>query len=274
MAAPLQCGDTLILRALPGVPVIAPGDDLVEVAAAALERAEIAPADGDVLVFVSKVVSRAEGRFVDLSTVTPSPRAARVAERTSKDPRVVELVLRESVGISRAVPGALVVRHRLGFVSADAGIDASNAVPPEGTAGPGPWVLLLPENPDASAARLRAALEQRFGCRLAVVVSDSHGRPFRLGAMGTAIGVAGLPALWNRRGETDLFGRTLEHTESPVADQVAAAADLIAGQANEGRAIVHIRGLTFAPSRDTARTLCRPPDKDLYATPLTPEEEA
>jgi coenzyme F420-0:L-glutamate ligase/coenzyme F420-1:gamma-L-glutamate ligase len=157
------------------------------------------------------------------------------------------------------------VRHRQGFVSADAGIDFSNAAPPNGALDTGPRALLLPFDPDASAASLRSALERQSGRKLGVVVSDSHGRPFRLGTVGAAIGVSGLPPLWDRRGEQDLFGRTLEHTLCALADQVAAAADLVAGQAAEGRAFVHVRGLAFSPSDARASTLCRPIEQDLYA---------
>src|SRR5205823_5402890 len=151
-------------------------------------------------------------RFVDLTTVEPSERARSAAATTGKDARLCELILRESQQVSRSAPGALVVRHRLGFVSADAGIDASNAVPPGAAPGSGPWALLLPADPDGSAERIRRALHERSGAALGVVVSDSFGRPFRLGTVGAAIGVAGLPALWDQRGEQDLFGRVLQHT--------------------------------------------------------------
>jgi coenzyme F420-0:L-glutamate ligase/coenzyme F420-1:gamma-L-glutamate ligase len=200
-------------------------------------------AEGDVLVVTSKLLSRAEGRFVDLSRVEPSPRAARVARTVGKDPRLVELVLRESIAISRQAPGVLIVRHRLGFVVANAGIDASNAVPPDAPAGTGPWALLLPEAPDASAAAIRARAETAApaGTRVGVVVTDSFGRPFRMGTVGVAIGVSGLPPLWDRRGESDLFGRKLEQTITALADQVAAVGDLVAGQAAEGRPLVLVR---------------------------------
>jgi coenzyme F420-0:L-glutamate ligase/coenzyme F420-1:gamma-L-glutamate ligase len=158
----------------------------------------------------------------------------------------------------------LVVRHRLGFVSANAGIDFSNAAPPEGTS-VGPWALVLPEAPDASAERMRAALSAATRAAIGVVISDSFGRPFRLGTVGAAIGVAGLPPLWDRRGEPDLFGRVLEHTVTALADQVAAAADLVAGQAAERRAIVIVRGLSFRVGVHDARTLDRAPEQDLYA---------
>jgi coenzyme F420-0:L-glutamate ligase / coenzyme F420-1:gamma-L-glutamate ligase len=261
----VHCDARLELHALPGVPLVEHGDDLGALALAALDRARLALADGDVLVVTSKVVSRAEGRFVALPEVQPSPRAVALAAEIGKDPRFVELVLRESTQVSRKAKGVLVVRHRLGFVVANAGIDCSNAVPRDAPADSGPWALLLPEAPDASAQALRRALEVASGARLAVVISDSFSRAFRLGTVGVAIGCAGLPPLWDRRGEPDLFGRVLENTVTALADQVAACADLVAGQAAEGRALVLVRGLAFAPSDEPALALCRKPEEDLYA---------
>jgi coenzyme F420-0:L-glutamate ligase/coenzyme F420-1:gamma-L-glutamate ligase len=264
--------------ALPGLPLVGAGDDLAAILAEGLRRAGVELRDGDVLVVVSKVVSRAEGRFVDLATVEPSDRARAVALETGKDVRLCELILRESQQVSRAGPGALVVRHRLGFVCGDAGIDASNAspvtmggdppYPPARPASPlstGPWALLLPADPDGSAERIRRALHERSGAAIGVVISDSFGRPFRLGTVGAAIGVAGLPPLWDRRGEPDLFGRVLQHTVTALADQIAAAADLVAGQAAEGRAAVHVRGVSFPSGEHSAAELYRPPEGDLYA---------
>jgi coenzyme F420-0:L-glutamate ligase / coenzyme F420-1:gamma-L-glutamate ligase len=216
-------------------------------------------------VVTSKLVSRAEGRFVELPGVVPSRRALELAEEVGKDPRVVELILRESTEVSRKARGVLVVRHRLGFVVANAGVDASNAVPPDAPPGSGPWALLLPSAPDASASAIRARLEAEWGVRLGVVVSDSFGRPFRLGTVGTAIGVSGLPPLWDRRGEPDLFGRPLEQTIGALADQVAAAADLVAGQAAEGRPVILVRGLRFDPTDQGASTALRRRAEDLYA---------
>jgi len=261
----IQCDERLEVIAVPGVPLVGRGDDLARIALAALREARLMLGDGDVLVVASKVVSRAEGRFVALTDVTPSPRAIALAEETGKDPRLVELVLLESIQISRKKRDVLVVRHRLGFVVAQAGIDCSNARPNDASPDSGPWALLLPEAPDASAQTLRQALESATGARLGVVISDSFGRPFRLGTVGAAIGCAGLPPLWDRRGERDLHGRVLENTITALADQVAAAADLVAGQADEGRALVLVRGLRFGPSEDGARALYRKPDEDLYA---------
>lgn len=252
----VECAANVELMAVSGLPVIGSGDDLPALIAAAVGELRA----NDVVVVTSKVVSRAEGRFVDLATVEPGSRATELAAEIGKDPRLVELVLAESTRVSRAAPGVLIVRHRNGVVSANAGIDSSNAAPVGAPDGSGPWVLLLPENPDASAARIRAALRPDVG----VVISDSLGRPFRLGTVGAAIGVAGLPALSDRRGDEDLFGRPLEHTITALADQVAAAADLVAGQAGEGRAAVVVRGLSFTPVDSSAAELGRPPDRDLY----------
>lgn len=270
----ISCGEQLSVRALPGVPIVTPGGDLAELVRAGLGRAELTLQDGDVLVVASKIVSRAEGRFVDLATVTPGSRAVALAERTGKDARLVELILGEAAEVSRAAPSALIVRHRRGFVCADAGIDFSNAAPPGDLAGEGPWALLLPEDPDASAAKLCGALLETSGARIGVIVSDSHGRPFRLGSMGTAIGLSGLPPVWDRRGDHDLFGRELDHTATALADQLATAADLVMGQADEGRAVVHVRGLSFPQSREPATAICRPRDHDLYAPPVAEREES
>lgn len=262
----VACAARIELAALPGLPVVERGDDLAALVEAGLGRAGIALADGDVLVVCSKIVSRAEGRFVDLASVTPSEEARALGAEIGKDPRFVELVLRESESVSRkAARGVLVVRHRLGFVCANAGIDASNAVPAGAPPGSGPWAVLLPSAPDAAAEALRSKLSARAGASIGVVLSDSFGRPFRLGTVGAAIGIAGLPALWDRRGEADLFGRTLEQTITALGDQVAAAADLVAGQASEGTPVVLVRGLSFRAGDHTAAELLRPAKEDLYA---------
>ena len=261
----IRCSERLEVMALPGVPLVRPGDDLAQLALAALDRARLQLGDGDVLVVTSKVVSRAEGRFVALPEVAPTPRAVELAQLTGHDPRHVELVLRESTAVSRVAKQVLVVRHRLGFVVANAGIDFSNAEPAEAPPGAGPWALLLPEAPDATARALCDRLSEASRARVGVVISDSFGRPFRLGSVGVAIGCAGLPPLWDQRGQPDLHGRRLEHTVTALADQVAACADLVAGQAAEGRALVLVRGLHFTASDGEARALCRPAHEDLYA---------
>jgi len=249
----------LSLVALPNMPLVRPGDDLAALIAASLHEAEIELGAHDVLVVTSKLVSKAEGRFFDLNAVTPSARATEIAAQTGKDPRLVELILRESSAVSRLRADVLIVRHRLGFTLANAGIDHSN-VGPDGE----DWVLLLPEDPDASAQRLRAALAGRTGVAPGIVISDSHGRPFRLGTVGVAIGLAGIPALADMRGARDLFGRTLRVTVTGLADEIAAAAGLLSGQGAEGRPVVLVRGLTLSPAESAATELVRPPELDLY----------
>lgn len=262
----VSCASTLSLTALPGLPRVAPGDDVPRLIIAALEGAGMALRAHDVLVVTSKVFSRSEGRFVDVSRVTPSPRAEELARTVGKDARMVELILRESTDVSRAAPNVIIVRHRLGFVSANAGIDLSNASPTHETdPSGGPWALLLPEDPDACAKRTREALEARYGVSLGVVISDSHGRPFRMGTVGIALGVSGLPALHNQIGRADLDGRKLESTLTAPADQVAAAADLVAGQADEARPVILVRGLSFQASDSSATELLRLRQQDLYA---------
>ncbi len=261
----MKAAPRLELLALPGVPRVAPGDDLAALILAALARADLRLSTGDVVVVTSKLISRAEGRFFDLSAVAPSEEACALAAETGHDPRLATLILGESSAISRQAPGVLVVRHRLGFVVANAGIDASNAAPPRAPPGSGPWVLLLPRDPDGAARALRRRLGEESGVALGVVVTDSFGRPFRLGTVGTAIGVSGLPALCDLRGARDLDGRPLERTITGLADQVAAAADLVAGQAAEGRGVVLLRGLSFAAVDSRASELCRPAAGDLYA---------
>ncbi|KPK53486.1 MAG: hypothetical protein AMJ63_06325 [Myxococcales bacterium SG8_38_1] len=264
-ASDFRVGSELVVRSIAGVPTVEHGDDLFEIVVGALERAEIDLRDGDVVVLASKIVSRAEGCFVDLGSITPGETALRLGQEVDKDPRLVELIVRESIGVSRKTTGALIVRHRLGFVSANAGIDASNAAPRGAAPSSGPWVLTLPRDPDASAAALRAKLTARYSTNVAVVITDSWGRPFRRGTVGFALGAAGLPVVWDRRGASDRHGRVLDATESAVADSIAAAADLVAGQADEGRPLTLVRGLAFAPSDESSKALLRDPEDDLYA---------
>ena len=227
------------LVAVPGIPNIVPGNDVAELVVRAIADSELVLEDGDILVLAHKIVSKAEGRLQRLSEVKPSHRAHEISVYTEKDPRLVELILRESDRISRMRPGLLIVRHRLGFTSANAGIDRSNIVQDSEEE----TVLLLPENPDQSAAQIRARIGVLTGKEVGVVIADSHGRPFRLGTVGVAIGVAGVPALWDRRGERDLFGYELQHTEVGTADEIAAAGSLMMGQAAEGMPAVLIQGL-------------------------------
>ncbi|CAG0931172.1 coenzyme F420-0:L-glutamate ligase / coenzyme F420-1:gamma-L-glutamate ligase [Thermoflexales bacterium] len=243
---------------LTGIPLIQPGDDLPQLLSAALARAG-GLRDRDVLVVAQKIISKAEGRYVDLDRVTPSPQALEIAQQCEKDPRLIEVILAESREVVRVRPGLIITRHRLGFVSANAGVDRSN-VAPEGI----DRVLLLPLDPDRSAAQLRSALCDHFGIDLAVIIADSHGRPHRMGTVGVAIGLAGLPGVEDWRGRKDLFGYTLQHTEVGVADQIAAAATLLLGQAAESTPAAIVRGVSFESRAGSAREINRPQEMDLF----------
>ena len=246
----------LELFAIPGLPMVQPGDDL---AALIVDRAgELR--DRDVLVIAQKIVSKAEGRSIDLATVTPSTRAVALAAEVGKDPRLVEVILAESTRVVRSRPNLLIMQHRLGFVMANAGVDHSNVAPLDGI----DRALLLPLDPDGSAERLRAALAEKLGVRLAVIVSDSFGRPWRRGTAGIAIGAAGLPSLIDMRGQPDLFGRTLEVTVIGFADEIAAAAGLLQGQAAEAQPVVVVRGLNWTAPDAPVNELVRPPEEDLF----------
>jgi coenzyme F420-0:L-glutamate ligase / coenzyme F420-1:gamma-L-glutamate ligase len=250
---------SLTLSALAGLPLVKAGDDLAGLLISALHRSEIAPQDKDVLVVAQKIVSKAEGRFVDLRTVVPSARAVAIAKDVKKDARLVEVVLSESNEVIRQKPDVLIVAHRLGFILANAGVDQSN-VSGEGL----DQALLLPQNPDASAAALKARLDREFGVDFGVVINDSFGRPWRFGVVGVALGVAGLPALRSMIGVPDLFGRKLQVTEVAVADEIAAAASLLMGQGAEGQPAVHLRGLGWDTPATPATVLLRPKDRDLF----------
>jgi coenzyme F420-0:L-glutamate ligase/coenzyme F420-1:gamma-L-glutamate ligase len=248
--------DGLLLKPLRGIPVIQPGADLAQVTLAGLEQSNDGLREDDILVYAQKIVSKAEGRSVNLAGVSPSPRAVALAHETGKDARLVELILQESSEILRRRKGLLIVRHRLGFSLANAGIDASNVAFGH--------VLLLPEDPDASAARIRGDLRARTGIDVGVLIIDSLGRPWRMGTVGTAIGVSGLPALLDLRGRPDMNGRPLESTEIGLADELAAAASLVMGQADEGTPIVLARGVPYARREGRARDLLRPEHEDLF----------
>ena len=248
----------LTLTPLPAIPLIRPGDDLADIIISAAAEARIALQDGDIVVVAQKVISKAQGRFVHLGEVTPSPAALELAARSGKDPRLAELILRESREVLRVRPGSVVVEHRLGFVCANAGIDHSNV------RGEGDWVLLLPEDPDASALRLRARLEAATGTTIGVLIIDSHGRAWRLGTVGVAIGISGMPGLLDLRGRPDLFDFRLQVTEVGAADELAAAASLVMGQADEGTPVVHVRGFPYALRESSLGELLRPRDQDMF----------
>lgn len=250
----------MLLAALAGLPTICAGDDLAALIVTALQEEKIAAEDGDVLVLAQKIVSKAEGRQVRLGDVRPSPRAVELAAKCDKDPRLVELILRESVAVLRCVPGVIIVEHRTGLVMANAGIDASNVEADDA----GESVLLLPEDADRSAARLRETLSARLGCAIGIVINDSFGRAWRNGTVGTAIGVAGPPALWDMRGLPDRNGRALRVTEVGIADELAAAASLLMGQGDEGLPVVHVRGFPHAFRAGSMRELIRDRNTDLF----------
>ncbi|HEU0296006.1 MAG TPA: coenzyme F420-0:L-glutamate ligase [Anaerolineales bacterium] len=252
----------LTLTALTGMPLIRQGDDLADIVVNALQGNDILLQDDDILVIAQKIISKAEGRTVNLATVTPSARALELAQKTEKDARVIELILQESNEVLRTRVGAIIVEHRLGFVCANAGIDHSNV------AGAGDaaeeWVLLLPAEPDRSAEKMRDAVQLKTGKRVGVLIIDSHGRAWRNGTVGTVIGIAGMPGLQDLRGRPDLFGYTLQVTQVGVADELAAAASLVMGQAAEGTPVVHVRGFPYPLREARLQELIRPKEQDLF----------
>ncbi|MFZ5923043.1 MAG: coenzyme F420-0:L-glutamate ligase [Chloroflexota bacterium] len=262
----------LTLTPLPGIPLIRPGDDLAAILLDALDLAGLQLEDGDILVLAQKIVSKAEGRIRNLAEVCPSPRALELAESTQKDPRLLELVLGESAEVLRTRPGTIIVEHRLGFVCANAGIDHSNVSPLEPCEGSETfarldnedWVLLLPEDPDRSAAEIRARLESAAGTRIGVLIIDSHGRAWRNGTVGMSIGLSGMPGLVDLRGVPDLFDFKLRITTVGAADELAAAASLVMGQAAEGTPAVHARGFPYPLREGGLGELIRAREQDLF----------
>lgn len=250
----------LTLTGLPGIPEIERGAPLARLLVEAVTSAGLALESGDVLVIAQKIISKAEGRRVRLADVTPGARAAQLAGVVNKDPRLVELMLRESKAVLRAKPNVLIVEHRLGFVMASAGIDQSNVphAPDEAC------VLLLPEDADASARALRAALREVCGVEVGIVINDSFGRAWRNGVTGVAIGVAGIPAVVDLRGRPDRNARPLEVTIVAAADELAAAASLVMGQRDEGIPAVLARGFPYAGRESSVQELVRPRAEDLF----------
>lgn len=244
------------IQALTGIGDIRAGDDLAAVFAPSIHAPILTT---DVLVVAQKAVSKAEGRLVRLADVVPTAEAIELARVSGKDARLVQLILSESVAVVRTAPGVLIVRHRLGLVMANAGIDQSNIEDDDGET-----ALLLPLDPNGSAARLREGLGARFAAAPAVIVSDSFGRPWRMGTVNVAIGAAGLPSLVDLRGRPDRSGRLLMATEVAFADAVAAAAGLAMGEAAEGRPAVLVRGLDWTAAERDATALIRPVDQDLF----------
>jgi coenzyme F420-0:L-glutamate ligase/coenzyme F420-1:gamma-L-glutamate ligase len=252
----------LTLTPLEGLPLIEPGDNLADLILENCAGMDLTIQDGDIFMLAQKIVSKAEGRLINLGSVQPSARAVELAEFTDKDPRVVELVLQESRQVLRTRPGLMVVEHRLGFVCANAGIDHSNVQGQWGNAEE--WVLLLPEDPDQSARTIAQSLSSATGREIGVAIIDSHGRAWRLGVVGVCIGLAGVPGLVDLRGESDLFGYDLRVTQVGAADELAAAASLAMGQAAEGIPVVHVRGFPYPLRPAALAELLRPRDQDLF----------
>ena len=252
----------LTLTPLQNIPLIRQNDNLADILLNSLQDIKLELHTDDIIVVAQKIVSKAEGRMRNIADIVPSSRAIELAEKTQKDARVVELMLQESNEVLRTRVGAIIVEHRLGFICANAGIDHSNV------AGLGSdreeWVLLLPENPDESARRIREEVRQKTGINIGVMVIDSHGRAWRNGTVGICIGLSGIPAMIDERGWKDLFGYTLQVTVVGVADELAAAASLMMGQAAEGIPAVHVRGFPYPLGEGSLNELIRPKDQDMF----------
>ena len=248
------------LIALAGVPMVEPGDDLAEIIVTALRAEGIRLVDGDILIVAQKIVSKAENRYLELADVAPTARAIEIAEAVGKDPRHVEVVLRESTAVVKIGPRVMVVEHRLGFVMANAGVDESNIAHGDGEG----RLLLLPRDPDGSAAELKRRLDAAFGVSVGVVINDSFGRPWRNGVVGVALGAAGVPSLVDRVGAQDLFGRRMKVTEVGLADEIAAAGSLLMGQAAEGVPVILMRGFKTDAPHAPAAALIRSRERDMF----------
>ena len=253
---------TFSISPIRDIPLVQPGDNLAALLLDGAARGGLDVENGDIFVLAQKIVSKAEGRLVNLTEITPSGRAEEYARLVEKDARFIELVLRESKEVLRVRQGTIIVEHRHGFVCANAGIDHSNVRGPWGN--PDDWVLLLPEDPDASAKKIREELECKAGKQLGVAIIDSHGRAWRVGTVGVAIGIAGVPGLVDMRGKPDLFGYHLRVTLIAAADELAAAASLVMGQADEAIPAVLVKGFPY-PLRESALSeLIRPKELDLF----------
>ena len=250
--------DTVEIIAVENLPLIKKGDNLAKLICNAAEKQNSPIQKKDVVVITHVAVSKAEGNVVNLDGVSPSERAKEVAKQTGKDPELVEVVLRETKEIVRLGPNSIITETKNGIVCANAGVDRSNV---EGERN----VVLLPKNPDVSAQKIRQEIKKLAGCDVAVVVSDTHGRPFRMGEINVAIGIAGIKPIRDRRGEKDLFGYVLRIKQTSVADELASAAELVIGQANEGIPVAIIRGYNYqATENSSAAELNRPKEKDLF----------
>jgi coenzyme F420-0:L-glutamate ligase/coenzyme F420-1:gamma-L-glutamate ligase len=262
MGQDLEGYQPLVMRPVQGLPLISEGDNLADLIAEVLLENQLQLQAGDVLVIAQKIVSKAEGRLVDLREISPTQEAQELARKTGKDPREVECILRESKSVLRTRPGLIVVEHNLGFICANAGIDHSNVPAQDGDHSH--WVLLLPENPDRSAAKLRKQLEEKARSQLGVVIIDSHGRAWREGTVGISIGYSGIPGLVDLRGRKDLFDYQLRITQIAAVDELAAGASLLMGQAAEGIPVVHVRGFPYPLREGSFQELPRKPEEDLF----------
>ena len=252
--------DQIVLTALSDIPSVGPGDDITTIVVTALERTSIVLEPGDVIVITHKIVSKAEDRYVDLEEIIPSEYARCLADEVGKDPRLVEVILSESNEVVRKNKGILVTEHRLGFVVANAGVDSSNIDHIEGLS----RVLLLPTDPDCICSEIRNRIQTEAGVCVGIIINDSHGRAWRNGTVGLALGSSGIPALLDLRGYPDIFGADLKTTQVGLADEIAAAASLLMGQGNEMRPVVHVRGLPYPLSEGKASDLLRNKQEDLF----------
>jgi coenzyme F420-0:L-glutamate ligase / coenzyme F420-1:gamma-L-glutamate ligase len=253
----------LILTPLPNFPLVKPGDNIAWLIGNSLKKCKLTIKAGDIFIIAQKVISKAENRLVNLNDINPGQKARELAKVCEKDPRLVELILNESNCVVRNVPGTIIVEHKLGFICANAGIDHSNVNGPCGD--PKDWVLLLPENPDGSARSIREALQVVHKVPVGVLIIDSHGRAWRTGITGTSIGMAGIPAIVDMRGKPDLFNYSLRITQIAAADELAAGASLMMGQACEGKPVVHARGFPYPLQEDTSiKDLIRDKNRDLF----------
>lgn len=251
---------SLTLTSITGIPLIRQDDDLADIILKSLHGNQIELQNNDILVLAQKIVSKAEGRMVDLATVTPSHRAMELAKQTEKDARLIELILQESNEVLRTRPGTIIVEHKLGFVCANAGIDHSNVSEKKDEE----WLLLLPQDPDLSSRKMRDEIQSKTGKRIGILIIDSHGRAWRNGTVGITIGMAGVPGLEDLRGKPDLFGTELRITQVGVADELAAAASMMMGQAAEGTPVVHVRGFPYPLREGSLKELIRPKEQDMF----------
>jgi coenzyme F420-0:L-glutamate ligase/coenzyme F420-1:gamma-L-glutamate ligase len=250
--------DAVKIIAVENIPLIVKGDNMAELICNAAKKQDIPIQKKDVIVITHVAVSKAEGNVVNLDDISPSERAKEIAQQTKKEPELVEVILRETKEIVRVGPNSIITETKSGIVCANAGVDRSNI---EGERN----VVLLPKDPNTSAQRIRQEIKKLTGCDVAVIISDTHGRPFRMGEINVAIGVAGFKPIRDRRGEKDLFGYVLKIKQTAIADELASAAELVIGQANEGIPVAIIRGYKYQATENASATeLTRPKEKDLF----------